>query len=209
MAVFQPLRVVKFLLAVLEPIAAAAPNSAHRAIAALEDHVLTTVITQNVDGLHQDAGSVRVREIHGSFLELATLNGRFLRRLARADLRRLVLRLRRVRSGPFTLPRLAFALAPWIGFQFCAIRRPRLVLFGDQLEEPAWDWAQKDLIGCKVLLVVGTSGLVMPAALVPHLAKEQGTVIIQVDPHDPGNGDLWLRGSAAEAVPRLVELAFS
>src|SRR5262249_44213642 len=77
-ALLDPARLAEFLAAVLEPVAVAKPNPGHHAIAALEKHVLTTVVTQNVDGLHQEAGSTRVREIHGTFFEIVTWQGRFL-----------------------------------------------------------------------------------------------------------------------------------
>src|SRR5687767_2351208 len=66
----RPEQVARFLLGVFEPIAQAVPNAAHQAIARLGDHVTATVITQNIDQLHQDAGSVRVREVHGSLFKI-------------------------------------------------------------------------------------------------------------------------------------------
>src|SRR5262245_38010140 len=66
----NPEGVCRFLLGVIKPIANALPNAAHRAIARLEEERSATVITQNIDGLHQDAGNVRVREIHGSLFKL-------------------------------------------------------------------------------------------------------------------------------------------
>ena len=66
-AIFRPRRLAAFLQAVLEPMANARPNAAHIAIAAAEQYAAITVVTQNIDGLHQEAGSTRVHEIHGSF----------------------------------------------------------------------------------------------------------------------------------------------
>src|SRR5262249_43419981 len=85
-----PRRLAEFLIAVLAPVAVARPNSGHAAIAMLEKRVTTTVITQNIDALHQEAGSTRVREIHGSLLKVANLGGRTLARLSRKDLDRIV-----------------------------------------------------------------------------------------------------------------------
>src|SRR5262245_29474469 len=73
-ALTEPRQLAEFLVAVIEPIAQAQPNPGHRAIADLEKHVPVTVITQNVDGLHQEAGSTTVREVHGSFFEVVTLS---------------------------------------------------------------------------------------------------------------------------------------
>jgi NAD-dependent deacetylase len=207
-AALDPARLADFLLAVLEPIANARPNPAHAAIAELEKHVLTTVTTQNVDALHQEAGSVRVREIHGSFFEVVNGEGKLLNRLTRDDLRGVVDKLRGVRQGWVKLPALAAAVSPLLGLSPGGVRRPRLVLFGDQLAEPAWTWSQNDLNGCKVMLVVGTSGLVLPAAMLPVQAKQAGATVIQVDPHDAGAGTLWLQGTAGEVLPALVREAF-
>src|SRR5262245_19479436 len=65
-AALHPHRLAEFLLAVIEPIAAARPNAAHRAIADLERHMNVTVVTQNIDALHQAGGSTVVKEVHGT-----------------------------------------------------------------------------------------------------------------------------------------------
>src|SRR5262245_22170527 len=69
-ALLQPRRLAEFLLSVLEPIARARPNAAHAALLELEQSRGLTVVTQNIDGLHQAAGSIRVLEVHGSILEI-------------------------------------------------------------------------------------------------------------------------------------------
>ena len=205
----DPRRIAEFVIAVLGPVAAARPNAAHAAIAALEQHVSTTVITQNVDALHQEAGSTRVREVHGSFLKVVSLTGRTVTRLNREDLERIVRRLRRARSGPLKLARLALAVRPFLGLSLRGVRRPGVVLFGDALAEPDWTWAQNDARSCDVLLVVGTSGEVWPAALLPGIARQQGARVIMIDPKEPGPSHVWLRGPAGEVVPELVMRAFS
>lgn len=207
-AALNPRQLAEFLIAVLEPVAIARPNAAHQAIAQLEKYVSTTVITQNVDGLHQEAGSIRVREVHGSFFKIVTLRGRFLHRLVRDDLRRIVERLQRTRSGLFKLPRLGLALRPMIGLSFAAIKRPKIVLFGDALAEPDWTHSQTDMDSCDVVLVVGTSGLIYPAAWLPQRARQRGATVITIDPSEPGDSDIWLRGQAGELVPPLVRGAF-
>jgi NAD-dependent deacetylase len=205
-AVYRPAVMAEFLHAVPEPIVEARPNPAHRALAALENQLPTTIITQNVDALHQEAGNSRVREIHGSFFEV--LCGGRVKRLSRADLRTVMDRLSCCRAGWFRLPRLLSALSPLAGLGWRGLRRPRVVLFGERLAEPAWTQAQEDVRGCPVLIVVGTAGLVLPAATLPYVAKEQGAKIIQIDPADPGLGNFWLAGPAAEVMPRLVQAAF-
>src|SRR5580704_14259771 len=64
-ALTRPQLVAEFVLNVVEPVAKAAPNAAHRAVAELQKYAKTSVVTQNIDGLHQSAGSTHVHEIHG------------------------------------------------------------------------------------------------------------------------------------------------
>jgi len=205
---FRPGRLAEFLHAVLEPIAVARPNAAHHAIARLEKHTDTTVITQNVDGLHQEAGSLRVREVHGSFYKIVSLRGRFLRRIGKVDLTRVVERLGRARRGLFKRFRLLRAVRPLVGVGLVSVRRPSLVLFGDALAEPDWTWAQQDAESCDLMLVVGTSGVVWPAGLLPQRVLGRGGRVVTIDPHDQGAGQLWLCGPAGEVLPRLVDAAF-
>ena len=108
-AIRQPRRVAEFIHAVLRPVALAKPNAGHRAIANLEKHVGVTVVTQNIDNLHQDAGNTIVHEIHGSLFEVVTRRGRFVRLLSRRDLSRMADSLDRVRRGLFVLPRTLLA----------------------------------------------------------------------------------------------------
>jgi NAD-dependent deacetylase len=205
--VAHPARFVEFLLAFLEPIAVAKPNPAHHAIAALERHTKTTVITQNVDSLHQEAGSSRVHEIHGSFLEIVDAKGKPVRTLTRADLRYIVEQLHRVHDGSFPLLRLPGALKGLLNV-LPPRERPRIVLFGEAMAEPDWTQAQNVVGDCDVMLVVGTSGLVYPAAALPHWAKQAGAIVVVVDPNQHDDADVWLSGKAGEVLPELVRSAF-
>lgn len=207
-ALRRPGELAEFLHAVLEPIATATPNAAHRAIARLAVHVPVKVITQNVDRLHQDAGSREVREVHGSFFEIVDRKRRILRELSRADLATICERLERARQGSLRLPRLLAAIRPLCGLALRGIYKPRLVLFGMQLAEPDWTQAQADTAQADVVLIVGTSGLIFPAANLPNIARRGGASIIHIDPLDPGPPDLWLEGRAGAILPKLVELAF-
>jgi NAD-dependent deacetylase len=207
-AATRPRVLAAFLHAVLGSIARAEPNAAHVALARLEQHAAVTVVTQNVDRLHQDAGSTVVLEVHGSLLEVVTRRGRFVRLLSRAELRRTADRLERASRSLLAWVPAGFALRRLAGLSWRGIVRPRVVLFGDALLEPEWSTAQRAARACDLMLVVGTSGLVMPAAMLPHEAKAAGATIITVDPHEPGMGDVWLRGTAVEVVPMLVAEAF-
>lgn len=204
----QPAELTRFLIALLEPIAAARPNPAHLAIAEMDKHASVTVITQNVDGLHQDAGSGRVLEVHGSLLEVVDQEQRRIRNLTRADLVKIVRRLQRAEAHPEKKDLLAWAIRPLASLTPPGGYRPRIVLFGDQMAEPDWSEALQAAEECDCFLTVGTSGTVMPAAWLPSRARVAGAMVIGVGP-ESGVGDTCLQGQAGEIMPKLVQAAFS
>jgi NAD-dependent deacetylase len=206
-AIRRPRRLAEFIYAVLQPVAVAKPNAGHRAIADLERHVGVTVVTQNIDNLHRDAGSTIVHEVHGSLFEVVTRRGRFLRLLSRRELLRMAEALGRARRGWFVLPRVLLAIRSMAGLGPRGLHLPRIVLFGDAMAEPAWSKAMEAANSCDCLIQVGTSGLVMPAATLPQMARMAGAKVITIDPNE-GGGDAWIRGTAAEMLPRLVAMAF-
>lgn len=204
-ALLEPRKFAAFLTAVLEPIATARPNAAHTALAELEQLRPTTIITQNVDGLHQAAGSRDVREIHGSLLEIVRLNGSPVETLGRDDLLRVVEELRRAGEAGWAGFRVLRAIQPIFSVSLAGGRRPNVVLFGSQLAEPAWSQAQEDMRACDLLLTVGTSGTVEPAASLWSWGRQAGAKAITIDPH-VRQGDVWLQGRAGDILPRLVQL---
>ena len=175
----------------------AAPNPAHHAIAALAGRMAAlTVVTQNVDDLHERAGSRDVVHLHGS--------------------------LHAPRCSACAEP---FALAPGIPAEpeggrrlepprcaSCgAAVRPGVVWFGESLPRVAWLRAQRAVEDCELLLTVGTSGLVHPAAGLPALARRAGATVVVVNP-EPSALDAVahhvLRGPAGEQLPALLAAAF-
>jgi NAD-dependent deacetylase len=206
-ALIRPRLLAEFIHAVIDPIASATPNAAHAALAALEERIPVTVVTQNIDGLHQSAGSTTVLEIHGSILDIITWKGKPIEHISRADLHRMSTALDRCRGGWFVLPRVLWSIRRLFRPGLLRTRRPNLVLFGDAMAEPAWTRAQDAVGKCECMLQVGTSGTVWPAAMLPGQARAAGARIITVDPNW-GEGDVWLEGPAGTVVPRLVEEAF-
>ena len=175
----------------------AAPNPAHHAIAALAGRIpALTVVTQNVDDLHERAGSRDVVHLHGS--------------------------LHAPRCSACAEP---FALAPGIPAEpeggrrlepprcaSCgAAVRPGVVWFGESLPRVAWLRAQRAVEDCELLLTVGTSGLVHPAAGLPALARRAGATVVVVNP-EPSALDAVahhvLRGPAGEQLLALLAAAF-
>lgn len=160
------------------------PNAGHRALATLEGLVPDfTLITQNVDSLHHLAGSRNVCELHGNLRE------------AWCD-----------RCGERR------ALVAGVRFEDyeheCGGKfRPAVVWFGEALPHEPWERAAAAVARSDVLVVVGTSGLVQPAAsLASHLVGPE-TYVVEVNPEATPiseYADLCLRGSAAEILPLLV-----
>jgi NAD-dependent deacetylase len=203
-ALLQPRRLAEFLLAVLEPIARARPNAAHAALAELEQLQNLTVVTQNIDGLHQAAGTARVLEIHGSILQIVDVfKGQTLRTLTREELADVAEKLRTTMEQGWTALSLMQAIRPLMGGGLTQAYRPNLILFGDALAEPAWSQSLAVVRECDLLLCIGTSGTVYPAASLPEQAREHGAKVIAIDPVT-GGSDCWLKGSAESVLPGLV-----
>jgi len=168
--------------------AAASPNPGHIAIADLERLLpRVSVVTQNIDGLHQRAGSGDVIELHGSMFRFKCLSGKHtgfvLDDFAGQDER------------PPRCPECGELL------------RPDVVWFGEALPGDAIDRAQALGAACDVMLVVGTSGVVYPAAALPLLATEAGAAVIDVNPERDAltsGADLFLQGPGGEVLPDLV-----
>ncbi len=206
-AIRRPRQLADFVHAVLQPIAAAQPNAGHRAIAEMEKHVGVTVVTQNIDNLHQEAGNTIVHEVHGSLFEIVTRRGRFVGLLSRRQLLQIAAGLDRARRGWLVLPRTLLAIRPICGLGLRGLHLPRIVLFGDAMAEPAWSKSLDIARHCDCVIQVGTSGRVLPAAMLPSEARAAGAKVIKIDPNE-GGGDVWLSGTAATERPRLVEAAF-
>ncbi len=169
-----------------EVLARAAPNPAHRGLATLEaaGH-LQAVITQNVDGLHQQAGSRDVIEFHGTFAWQRCMDCE-----------------RRLRSDELNLAEIPPRCA-------CGgILRPDCVFFGELIPPEHLARAQQLAAGCRVMLVVGTSATVHPAAMLPLLARDVGARVIEINPEPtPLTGtvsDYLIPGPAGRVVDALA-----
>ncbi len=167
---------------------AASPNPAHAAIAGLQKSRpgAVTLLTQNVDGLHQRAGSPQVAELHGSAFRTRCTN-------PRCDL------------PPFgdTGSYDAVPLCPHCGSPL----RPDVVLFGETLPEAVLRQAQTALEACDLFLAAGTSGLVWPAAAFVQIAAQAGahTVLVNLEAGDSADqfNEVML-GRAEEVLPKLL-----
>jgi NAD-dependent deacetylase len=202
----QPKRAAEFVRALVEPILNAEPNAAHRAVAELEKYKSITVVTQNIDGLHEAAGSSRVYAVHGRLYETVTFNGSHRQALEKHALAHIVSKLHEMEGREASAQDVLAALRPLLDLESAEPYRPNLVMFGDVLSEPDWTLAQQAVAECDCLISIGTSGSVYPAATLPLRAKSRGAAVLGIDP-EQGEADVWIAARAGTAVPALVEAA--
>jgi NAD-dependent deacetylase len=169
---------------------AVAPNNAHRAVAAWEDYADVHVVTQNVDNLHERAGSKQVYHVHGSLFEF------------HCD-----------RCGAAYLGEVPAMPEPVESVDpprcVCGgLIRPNVVWFGEALPDRAWQQSVDAVINADVVVVVGTSSVVYPAAGLPELAVASGTPVIEVNPEPTpltSTATVSLREKAGAALPGLLQ----
>jgi NAD-dependent deacetylase len=203
-AMTRPDALAAFLSELRRALARARPSPAHVALGRLEEAgLLDAVITQNVDGLHQEAGSRRVVELHGTFMRrVCVVCGRRQavdRTTFLDDLDRAVAGLRSafVAGLASLLPRCLACQGP---------ARPDFVAFGEAVH--GYPEAERLARSCRALLVVGTSGEVVPAAALPDEARAAGAVVVEVATAPTLiKADLRVEGPAAAVLPALVAAA--
>jgi NAD-dependent deacetylase len=184
----NPEKVWLMLREMFSLILSAQPNPAHLGLAELERMgFLSSVITQNIDGLHQAAGNTNLIEYHGSHRTLSCLEcGNQVEGTSLSE-----------RDLPARCPRCRSLL------------KPDVVFFGEPIPWKAQILSTNACRSCSVLLVIGTSALVYPAAHLPVTAKESGATIIEINkeptPMTDDISDYLIRGPAGEIVPALVE----
>lgn len=183
----------RWLTGLLGPILAARPNPAHLALAELEAAGrVSGVVTQNIDGLHQLAGSRRVFELHGH------LRGATCTECGR-----------QVPAGPL-LPTIRRGAAPRCscGGAF----KPDVILFDELLPTGIFWLARKAIEECDLLIVAGTSLEVAPACDLPLLALSRGARVVVVNlegTYLDARADAVVRDDVATALPRIVEAALA
>ncbi|MFN2405359.1 MAG: NAD-dependent deacetylase [Pyrinomonadaceae bacterium] len=160
------------------------PNAAHHAIASWQDrfHELT-VVTQNIDGLHQRVGSRNVVELHGNIWR------------ARCTVCRLAHEIPMDGDRPEACGECGNSL------------RPDVVLFGEMLPQGAFEFASQRALGCDLCLVIGTSGIVYPAASLPEVAKSAGAFVCEINPEPTPLSrlcDVVVTGRAGEVLGQLT-----
>lgn len=171
----DPARLARHLSEIGRVLTAAEPNPAHRVLAALERHGrIRGVVTQNVDDLHERAGTRAPIKIHGDILTWQALDSDERRRLAHPELKMLVANLARVR----TLADLLMAAPKTAAGDFL---RPAVVLFGEALPAEELAKAEAAIADADLVWVIGTSGLVEPAAGLARAAAARGVPLLETN----------------------------
>jgi len=174
-----------------EKIAAAAPTPSHKAISKFEEELSRIlnkdvyVITQNVDGLHQRAGSSKVIELHGSIWRIKCTK---CSHKASID--------KPIDKSSLKCPK----CKSWL--------RPDVVWFGEALDEKVLSKAYEISAQSCIMFVVGTSGIVFPAAYLPIIARSSGALVVDINPEKSGISDIadyFIMSEADKAVPQLLK----
>ncbi len=167
---------------------AAQPNPAHLALAELEDMgLLHSIITQNIDNLHQRGGSKNVIEFHGNAEYLHCIHC----------------------GAEYSPEEFVIGSEPPVCKSCGQILKPSVIFFGETIPYDALIESQKLANTADVVMVVGTSAIVYPASSIPHIAKSRGARVIEINLEETvltsTITDVYLQGKAGETLPGLVE----
>ena len=178
----------------MKKILEAKPNPAHYSLAELERlGIIKAVITQNVDDLHREAGTRNLIELHGNIFRVRCTSCDYRENLKESG-----------RVNEFVESR-ELPKCPRCG----SLLRPDVVWFGEALPKDALEKAFNLAERADVVVVIGTSGVVYPAAYIPYIVKEHGGKVIEVNVERSGItpiADVFLRGKAGEILPKILEL---
>ena len=161
------------------------PNQGHKAIAELEKYAEVVVLTQNIDGLHQKAGSTKVLELHGSIVKIKCSVCSFKNEVTEE-----------------------FSEIP----PLCKcgnLLRPDVVWFGESLPQDVWQNAMVFASQCDLMVIVGTSLVVSPANTLPIYAKQNNSILIEINSENTemsSQMDLVVRNSSAIVLPEFVSM---
>ncbi|MFH1641119.1 MAG: NAD-dependent deacylase [Candidatus Omnitrophota bacterium] len=202
----RPGDLVNFIVDFYSLLIKARPNPAHLALAILEkEGILRSVITQNVDNLHQSSGLRSVIELHGNAFRIRCPACSHTIVLEKERLKEMTQLLKMNRNSRVQLLK---TLSRYFPRCSCGARhRIDIVLFGEMLPEEAMACAYKQLDDCKVLLLVGTSLVVYPAASLPLYAKERGSKLIEINDEPSALSDLCdyrLNGKVSSILPDIL-----
>ena len=166
-------------------ILAAKPNEGHFAISQMEEFKDVVVLTQNIDGLHQRSGSTNVLELHGSIIRIKCTVCDFIDNITE-----------NFESLP---PKCKCG----------SMLRPDVVWFGEPLPQNIWQSAIKEASICDVMIIVGTSLVVSPANTLPVYAKQNGAILIEVNPEKTvmsNDMTLSIQATSVGVLPKMLSI---
>ncbi|MHA1616863.1 MAG: NAD-dependent protein deacetylase [Candidatus Njordarchaeales archaeon] len=183
----DPKRVWEWYVWRIKIVLNAKPNPAHYALAELEKiGLLKALITQNVDDLHERAGSKKLIKLHGNILEARCVSCNYVVKWS---------------QPPSEIP----PKCPLCS----SLLRPNVVWFNEPLPEKALQEALDLASKADTMLVVGTSGIVMPAGALPFIVKDHEGTVIEINVSESAItpiADIFLRGSAGKILPEIVKM---
>ena len=163
----------------------AVPNHGHKAIADLEKYAEVIVLTQNIDGLHQKAGSTKVLELHGSIVKIKCSVCNF-----KSE----------IKTNFDKIPPMC---------KCKNILRPDVVWFGEPLPQKVWQQAITYASKCDLMIITGTSLVVSPANSLPIFAKQNKATLLEINPEETelsSEMDIMIRNTSAITLPKLVRI---
>ena len=166
----------------------AKPNPAHKVLAKMEEKgLLQAIITQNIDNMHQEAGSKVVYEFHGNSQYLICLKCKKRYPVSEIDL----------------------TLLPPKCKNCNELLKPDFVFFGEGIPKDAYENSFAEAYKAEVFIVIGTTGEVMPACTIPYMAKRYGATIIEVNTNHSAFTnqitDIFLQGKAGKVMSQLAK----
>jgi NAD-dependent deacetylase len=171
----------------------AQPNPAHNALAEIErSGAAVTIATQNIDGLHQKAGSHRVLELHGTIRTLSCTQC-----------------FQQYESNPFLQAYIDHGTIPLCS-SCNGLLKPDVILFGEQLPQAAWNEAQKEARQADLMLVAGSSLEVLPVAGLPMQALDRGAHLIVINntpTYINPRADIVIMDDVAAVIPEIIKRA--
>jgi NAD-dependent deacetylase len=165
----------------------AKPNSAHLALAKMENAgMLNSVVTQNIDNLHQVAGSKTVWEFHGNSHSLECTECK----------------------SKYSINDLNFDRLPVLCPNCSGLVKPDFIFFGEAIPQLAYNKSVEEASNADVVIIIGSTGEVMPASYIPQIAKQNGATIIEINPeksmYTNSITDIHLREKATVAMEKLL-----
>ena len=161
------------------------PNEGHFAISQMEEFKDVVILTQNIDGLHQRSGSTNVLELHGSIIRIKCTVCDFVDNITE-----------NFESLP---PKCKCG----------SMLRPDVVWFGESLPQDIWQSAIKEASVCDVMVIVGTSLVVSPVNTLPVYAKQNGAILIEVNPEKTVMSNdmaISIRATSVEVLPKMLSI---